>query len=101
MMKKIVIGLLLLVEMAKKALHRQIKDVSLSTYSEPTVNRRFYHDAPFKDRDIISVEFVSREFLKGGAYHNGGKNSPIVPTILVLIRRDLSKIYVNVNYYHL
>ena len=88
------------IEMAKKALHRQIKDVRLTMYSDPAVTRRLYHDAPPKDRDIICVEFVFRDFIKGGAYHNGGKSSPIVPAILVLFRKDLSKIYVNVNYYH-
>src|SRR5450432_3592032 len=85
------------IEMAKKALHRQIKDVRLNTYSEAVVTRRLYHNAPLKDRDVICVEFVSRTFLQGGQYHNGEKTSPIVPAILVSFRKDLSKTYVNVN----
>ena len=86
--------------MAKKALHRQLKGVHLNLYDDPVVRRRSYHDAPPKDRDIICVEFVSREPLNQGGYINRGiiasYGGGVMPAILVLIRKDLSKIYVNV-----
>ena len=93
------------IEMAKIALHRQLKGVHLNLYSDPVVSRRSYHDAPPKDRDVICVQFVSQEPLNEGGYISRGLiasyGGGVMPAILVLIRRDLSKIYVNVITYRI
>jgi len=68
-------------------------------FSDAIVTRRFYHDAPRADRDIICVKFIYEEYVGGGYINRGiiASNGPgLRPAVLVLFRKDLSKIYVNV-----
>jgi hypothetical protein len=67
--------------------------VLFRNYNDGEVTRRLYHDAPAADRDMICVAFIIRE-----AVWIPRENVPVFPTILVLMRKDLSKIYINQIY---
>jgi len=86
------------VERAKKALLGKYPDLRMGAFEAPWVARRFYADAPKADQDIICVSFASKELVKPPI--DAGKRLPnpqfmARPIVLVLMRKDLSKIYVN------
>ena len=89
--------------MAKKAVHERAKKVSFVQFSDGIVTRRFYHNAPAADRDIVCVQFVYEGVVSGGGLVGRGfiamKADRPTPVIQALIRKDLSKIYLKrINY---
>lgn len=90
------------IERAKSALRTRYSDVRITAFERPVVTHRFYADAPAADRDVICVEFPFKELVKPPAStlkHLPAPEFPARPAVLVLIRKDLSKIYVNEVYY--
>lgn len=93
------------IERAKKALRAQYSDFRLTAYDPPEasdVSRRFYADAPATDRDIICVKFFYKELIKApiaAAKRLPNPEFMVRPALLVLMRKDLSKIYVNEVFY--
>ena len=87
------------VALAEKAVHTRYRNFNLNRYSDGAVTRRFYHNAPVADRDIICVQFVYRTPLGGGGRWGQGylfmKADQPVPVLQALIRKDRTKIYVN------
>lgn len=90
------------VERANKALHQRYHDLDFTKIKLGGVTQRFYADAPKSDRDIICVTFIYQQLVaahpEGGGTLQPTKNA-LIPAILVLIRKDLSKIYINGAYY--
>jgi hypothetical protein len=89
------------VERAKAALLKRYSGIQLSTYNAPTVTRRYYADAPPADRDIICVQFAYKELTRAPVAAAKRLPNPewmVRPVLLVLMRKDLSKIYVNEAY---
>ena len=89
---------------AKVALHKRYAQFDSSTYEEPWVTHRFYRDAPAADRDIICVTFLYKGFTRTPV--SGYKRLPnpfgmVKPALLVLMRKDRSKAYVNEVYYQI
>ncbi|HEY2713842.1 MAG TPA: hypothetical protein VGI60_15110 [Chthoniobacterales bacterium] len=92
------------IEIAKKALRDRYKDIAFHDYEEPFVKRRFYKDASPPDREIICVKFVYSEPTSPPgqlAVRFPPAKGPVFPVLLVLIRKDLSKVYVNEVYYQI
>jgi hypothetical protein len=91
------------IEMAKKAAHQKSAKVTFLMYSDGIVTRRFYRNAPPADRDIICVQFVYEGAVSGGGLIGRGliysRADRPTPVIQALIRKDLSKIYLNRIYY--
>ena len=92
------------VEIAKKAIHQASNnEFHLRTFSNPVVSHRIYRDAPKTDRDIVAVEFVYQGELSGGGLVGRGfirmEAAPPVPVVQALIRKDGSKVYLNVIKY--
>lgn len=87
------------IELAKKAVHGQSKTLTFHMYSDGIVTRRFYRNAPAADRDMICVQFVYEGVVSGGGTIGRGfiaqRDDPPIPVIQALIRKDLSKIYLN------
>jgi hypothetical protein len=81
------------IERAKQAVHGKYKDLHFNMYSDGKVKRRFYRNAPAQDRDMICVSFTYRDVVIPP-----GMNFPGFAVIRVLIRKDLSKIYINEDY---
>jgi hypothetical protein len=89
---------------AKAALHKRYAQFDSTTYEAPIVTRRFYRDAPVPDRDIVCVKFVYKELIKTpmSAYKRLPNPVGLVrPALLVLLRKDRSKAYVNEVYYQI
>ncbi len=89
---------------AKIALRKRYAEFRPDAYDAPTVTRRFYRDAPAADRDIICVAFFYKELIKTplSAYKRLPNPEWMVrPALLVLIRKDRSKAYVNEVYYQI
>ena len=85
-------------------MHKRYSQFDPSTYEEPFVARRFYRDAPPADRDIICVKFLYKGFQRAPV--SGYKRLPnpfgmVKPALLVLLRKDRSKAYVNEVYYQI
>jgi hypothetical protein len=92
------------IKTAKAALHKRYAQFDSTTYEAPIVTRRFYHDAPVTDRDIICVKFLYKELIKTpmSAYKRLPNPIGLVrPALLVLLRKDRSKAYVNEVYYQI
>ena len=90
------------IELAKKALRARYKEIAFHDYEEPFVKRRFYKDASPPDREIICVKFVYSEPTAPPtklAVRFPPAKGPVFPVLLVLIRKDLSKVYINEIYY--
>jgi hypothetical protein len=92
------------IEIAKKAAHSQYgSDLSFASFSDGIVTYRTYRNAPSTDREIICVSFVYQGVLGGGGLIGRGFLSqravPDRPILLVLMRRNLSKIYVNLVHF--
>jgi hypothetical protein len=92
------------VAMAKKAAHSQFGDkIQFEKYAEGIVTRRTYHDAPKADRDMICVAFVYKGSMSTGGLLGPGfiysGATPARPMLVVLMRRDLSKVYINVVHF--
>jgi hypothetical protein len=86
------------VDIAKKAIHQMDKDILFRDFQDGVVFRRFYKDAPPADRDIVGVAFVYAGQISGGGTIGGGfieMKGAVRPVIMVLIRKDRSKVYVN------
>jgi hypothetical protein len=86
------------IELAKKAVKKMDSEILLRDFQEGVVFRRFYKDAPSADRDIVGVAFVYAGQISGGGEIGGGfvyMKDARRPVILVLMRKDRSKIYVN------
>jgi hypothetical protein len=89
---------------AKAAVHKRYAGFDPTTYEAPFVTHRFYRDAPAADRDIICVTFFYKELIKTpmSAYKRLPAPEFLVrPAILVLLRKDRSKAYVNEVYYQI
>ena len=89
---------------ATQALRVRYHDVQLAAYDAPNVTRRFYTDAPAADRDVVCVKFVYKELIKPPLSTLKKLPAPEFPAraaVLVLIRKDFSKIYVNEVYYQM
>ena len=90
------------IELAKKAVKKMDNEILFRDYQEGVVFRRFYKDAPAADRDIVGVAFVYAGQISGGGTIGGlvggfiDMKAAVRPVIMVLIRKDRSKIYVNV-----
>ena len=87
------------IELAKKAVHKMDKDILFREFTDGVVFRRFYRDAPAADRDIVGVAFVYAGQISGGGTIGGDfidMKAAVRPVIMVLIRKDRSKVYVNV-----
>jgi hypothetical protein len=92
------------IAIAKKAAHdRYGSEIMFKDYSDGIVTYRTYRNAPKADREIICVAFIYQQVYSGGGYVGGGtyylRADPPTPVVLVLMRRDLSKIYVNIVHY--
>jgi hypothetical protein len=90
------------VKRADKALHQRCPSLDFTKIKLGGVTHRFYTDAAKSDRDIICVTFIYQQLV--AAHTEGGgtldpKKNALIPGILVLIRKDLSKIYINGVYY--
>jgi hypothetical protein len=89
------------VERAKKALQLRYKELDFKKIKLAGVTHRFYSDAPPADKDIICVTYVYQQLLTAKSESGGdlpaGRNK-VIPALLVLIRRDLTKVYVNEVY---
>jgi hypothetical protein len=86
------------IELAKKAVHKMDSEILFREFSDGVVFRRFYRDAPPADRDIVGVAFVYGGQISGGGEIGGGfvyLKEAKRPVIMVLMRKDRSKIYVN------
>jgi hypothetical protein len=86
------------IELAKKSIKKMDKDILFREFQDPVVFHRFYKDAPAADRDIIGVAFVYGGQISGGGEIGGGfvfMKDAKRPVIMVLIRKDRSKVYVN------
>jgi hypothetical protein len=86
------------IELAKKAVKKMTNEILFREFAEPVVFRRFYRDAPPADRDIVGVAFVYAGDISGGGMVGGGfvyMRDAKRPVIMVLMRKNLSKIYVN------
>ncbi|MGH8093528.1 MAG: hypothetical protein ACREIF_08655 [Chthoniobacterales bacterium] len=86
------------VERAIKALHLRYRDLDFKKIKLAGVTHRFYADAPPADKDIICVTFAYQMRLAAQS-ESGGALPAVMPALLVLIRRDLTKVYVNEVYY--
>jgi hypothetical protein len=90
------------IELAKKAVRKMDSEILWRDFQEGVVFRRFYKDAPPADRDIVGVAFVYAGQISGGGTIGGlvggfiDMKAAVRPVIMVLIRKDRSKIYVNV-----
>ena len=87
------------IELAKKAVRKMYSDILFREFQDGVVFRRFYKNAPSADRDIVGVAFVYAGQISGGGEIGGGFvdiKEAKRPVIVVLIRKDRSKIYVNV-----
>ncbi len=87
---------------AKAALHKRYAEFRTDAYEAPTVTHRFYRDAPAADRDIICVQFAFKELTKTPVAAMKRLPNPewmVRPALLILMRKDRSKIYVNEVYY--
>jgi hypothetical protein len=92
------------IEIAKKAAHSQYgSSVPLSNFSDGMVTYRKYRNAPKADQEIIAVAFVYQAKYSGGGLVGTNflftRTDPERPILLVLMRRDLSKVYVNVIHF--
>jgi hypothetical protein len=90
------------IKTAKVALHKRYAQFDSSIYEEPFVTHRSYRDAPPADRDIMCVTFLYKGFMRTPV--SGYKRLPdpfgmVKPALLVLLRKDRSKAYVNEVYY--
>ncbi len=89
--------------LASKAISSKYDVFLEKEFAAPVVTRRFYRDAPKSDQDIICVSYVFRRILGGGGTTgpNGIFNNPNQPrpVLQALIRKDCSKIYVNLIEY--
>jgi hypothetical protein len=86
------------IELAKKAVKKMDSEILFRDFAEPVVLRRFYKDAPPADRDIVAVAFIYGGDISGGGMVGGGfvyMRDARRPVIMALIRKDRSKIYVN------
>jgi hypothetical protein len=89
------------IELAKKAVKKYDSEVLFREWQDGVVVHRFYRDAPPEDRDIIGVAFVYAGDISGGGTVGGLVGGFIYmrdakrPVIMVLMRKNLSKIYVN------
>ncbi len=89
------------IELAKKAVKKYDSEVLFREWQDGVVVRRFYRDAPPEDRDIVGVAFVYAGDISGGGTVGGLVGGFIYmrdakrPVIMVLMRKNLSKIYVN------
>ena len=92
------------VELAKKAVKKWDSEIIFRDFQEGVVFHRFYKDAPAADRDIVGVAFVYAGQISGGGTIGGlvggfiDMKAAVRPVIMVLIRKDRSKIYVNVTH---
>src|SRR4051794_34303180 len=90
------------VELAKKAVKQMYSDILWREFADPVVFRRFYRDAPPADRDMVGVAFVYAGQISGGGTIGGlvggfiDMKAAVRPVLMVLIRKDRSKVYVNV-----
>jgi hypothetical protein len=91
------------IEIAKKAAHSQYESIPLSNFSDGMVTYRKYRNAPKADQEIIAVAFVYQGKYSGGGLYGPNllftRADPERPILLVQMRRDLSKIYVNVIHF--
>jgi hypothetical protein len=92
------------IEIARKAAHSQYgSSIPLSNFSDGMVTYRKYRNAPKADQEIIAVAFVYQAKYSGGGFYGSNfiytRADPERPILLVLMRRDLSKIYVNVIHF--
>jgi len=91
------------ISLAEKAINKKY-DVALEKdFHNPVVTRRFYRNAPKEDQDIICVSYVYKHLLGGGFRIKGnsvttGSKEPM-PVLQALIRKDRSKVYLNVIEY--
>jgi hypothetical protein len=86
------------IDLAKKAIKKMDSGILFRDLQEGVVFRRFYKDAPPADRDIVGVAFVYAGQISGGGTIGGDfieMKSAVRPVIMVLIRKDRSKVYVN------
>jgi hypothetical protein len=90
------------IELAKKAVKKMDSEIAFRDWQDGVVFRRFYKDAPPADRDIVGVAFVYAGQISGGGTIGGlvggfiDMKAAVRPVIMVLIRKDRSKVYVNV-----
>jgi hypothetical protein len=92
------------IKSAKAALRKRYAQFDSTTYEEPIVTRRFYRDAPPADRDIVCVKFLYKELIKTPMSAYKRLPSPfglVRPALLVLLRKDRGKAYVNEVYYQI
>jgi hypothetical protein len=92
------------IERAKKALRIRFSDIRLAAYDTPYVSHRLYADAPAADRDVICVAFPYKELIKPPLATLKRLPAPDFmarAVLLVLIRKDLSKAYVNEVFYQI
>jgi hypothetical protein len=91
------------IQLAKDAIHKMSDEIHFRIFSNGIVSHRFYRNAAPADRDMICVAFIYEGDLSGGGLIGNGwifsrANYPI-PVVQALIRKDRSKIYVNVIHY--
>lgn len=91
------------VEIAKKAIQGHSKHLYLRRFSDPIVTHRLYRNAPAADHDMVAVQFVWEGDLSGGGLISGSmivnREAPPVPVVQALIRKNGSKVYLNMLHY--
>jgi len=94
------------IALAEKSINAKYKNVFHSKdFQDPVVTRRTYRNAPKEDKDMICVAYVYRTRIGGGGSYgpNGvfmNPNEPF-PVLQALIRKDRSKVYVNLIEYRM
>ncbi len=89
------------VAIAKKMVKTKYPDVAFVDFDDGVVTYRIYRNAPKADREMICVNFAyhstsgSHGYIGGvgGLFLMGDTKKPV---LLVMMRRDLSKVYIRV-----
>ncbi|MDQ2659729.1 MAG: hypothetical protein M3Y03_04840 [Verrucomicrobiota bacterium] len=92
------------IAIATKACHDKThNEFHLRSFSDAIVTRRFYRNAPASDRDIIAVQFIYQGDLSGGGSISQNvlnqREVPATPVLQALIRKNGSKVYLNMFHY--
>ena len=88
------------IAMAKKMVSAKYPNVAFVDFADGVVTYRTYRNAPKAEHEMICVNFAYHRSLGGhGFIGHGGLYSVAdtqKPVLIVLMRRDLSKVYIRV-----
>ena len=87
------------VQLARKTIKDADPHFLFREFSDPIVTYRIYRDAAPADRDIIAVQFIHQGTGGEGGFVMIKRGTMGIPVVQALIRKDRSKIYINVVMY--